>query len=171
MIGERAASRAVMIGALTLLLQGAGAGSAAAGETTELVDIDAIFEPVEPCHDDSPGCLQRRIFAYFTIFALAFAGSVVVGGLAGTWIAMAGLRRDQHVGRVPHPRGGQARERRRPKPVVIAGPVHEDGTWARMVEEDGQRRMEVLGPDGWTAVAHDPAPMMMAMSLAGFGRS
>ncbi|MCW5892736.1 MAG: hypothetical protein KIT14_19665 [bacterium] len=159
MIGVSAASRAVIAGALAVLLW---TGAAGATESTELVDIDAIFEPVEPCHDDSPGCFQRRIFGYFTIFVLAFGGSVVTGGVVGTWIAMVGLRRNQHVGRVP---------RARRPPVVIAGPVHEDGTWARMVEEDGQRRMEVLGPDGWKSAGRDPSRMMMAMRLAGSGRS
>lgn len=153
MIGRQAATAAVSIGALALLL----AGTAIAAESTELVDVDAVFAPVEPCHDDSPGCLQRRIFGYFTILAIAFGGSVAIGGLVGSWIAIVGLRRNQYVGRVPRAKG---------RAVVIAGPVHEDGTWARMVEEDGQRRMEVLGPDGWKSVGRDPAPMMMAMHLA-----
>jgi hypothetical protein len=156
-IGSRT-SRIVVIGALALLLC---AGAAPAGETTELVDIDAIFEPIEPCHDDTPGCLQRRIFGYLTIFVVAFTASVIVGGVVGTWIAMVDLRRSRSVGRTP---------RKKAPAVVIAGPVHEDGTWARMVEEDGQRRMEVLGPDGWKSVGRDPAPMMMAMSLAGIRR-
>lgn len=149
----------MVAGALALLLY---AGPVAAAESTELVDIATVFESVEPCHDDSPGCFQRRIFGYFTIFVLAFGGSVVVGGVVGTWIAMVGMRRNQSVGRVP---------RMRRPPVVLAGPFHEDGTWARLVEEDGQRRMEVLGPDGWKSVGRDPAPMMMAMRLVGSGRS
>jgi hypothetical protein len=150
-IGRRAGATAVIIGALVLLL---AAGTALASETAE---PDAVFAPVDACFDDSPGCLQRRIFGYLKIIVLALGGSVAVGGLAGAWIAMVGLRREQDAGRRPRPKG---------RAIVVAGPVHEDGTWARMVEEDGQRRMEVLGPDGWRAVGRDPAVMMAAMRLA-----
>jgi hypothetical protein len=47
---------------------------------------------------------------------------------------------------------------------VVVGPTLLDGVWCRLVAyEDGYRRVEVLGPSGWTPSHRDVSHLMQAI--------
>jgi len=85
-----------------------------------------------------------------TILILALLLGVLA---AAVWVGFAALRRPETPRR--HSEGiGK----------VVVGPRLLDGVWCRLVAYDnGSRRVEVLGPSGWTPSHRDVAHLMQAI--------
>ena len=72
---------------------------------------------------------------------------------AAVWVGLAALRR-----------GDTPRRHSEGIAKVVVGPTLLDGVWCRLVAyEDGHRRVEVLGPSGWTPSHRDVAHLMQAI--------
>jgi hypothetical protein len=85
-----------------------------------------------------------------TVLILILLGGVLAAAL---WIAMTALRQpEEPVKRRP----GTGR--------IVVGPGLRDGVWCRLVAyDDGHRRVEVLGPQGWVASHRNVAHLMQAI--------
>ena len=84
-----------------------------------------------------------------TVLLLILLGGVIA---AGVLIAMAALRRTDEAPRA------------RAAATVVDGPVLRDGVWWRLVSyQDGHRRVEVLGPQGWVPSHRNVAQLLQAM--------
>jgi hypothetical protein len=80
---------------------------------------------------------------------------ILLGGVlaAALWIGMAALRRTE-----------EPRKRSAGTGRVVVGPALRDGVWCRLVAfEDGHRRVEVLGPQGWVPSHRDVAHLLQAI--------
>jgi hypothetical protein len=88
----------------------------------------------------------------------ASAPTILILGLllgilaAAVWVGLAALRRSD----APRRHEGIGK--------VVVGPTLLDGVWCRLVTyDDGHRRVEVLGPAGWTPSHRDVAHLMQAI--------
>jgi hypothetical protein len=85
-------------------------------------------------------CAVRDVFDSAVVAVAALGLCIVLGFVIALSITVVSARR--------------ARGRRAPRPSGmrrVSAPVHSDGAWVRLVEEEcGRRVVEVLGDDGWT---------------------
>jgi len=85
-----------------------------------------------------------------TVLILILLGGVLAAAL---WIAMTALRQTEEPVR-----------RRQGTGQVIVGPTLRDGVWCRLLAyEDGHRRVEVLGPQGWVPSHRNVAHLLQAI--------
>jgi len=82
---------------------------------------------------------------------LSAVGGAVLGALARR---QEGARRRRPLGAATRSRG----------PRVVDGPVQRGGDWLRLVElDDGRRRLEVLGPQGWEPAERRPLRRLLGL--------
>jgi hypothetical protein len=97
--------------------------------------------PDAPCSDDGFACSLRQLVHYMVPLTLALGACVVLGFILAVGASLAWAHRER--------RRGVSRAER-PAPRVVSGPVHTDGTWVRLVEDDhGRRMIEILDGDRW----------------------
>jgi hypothetical protein len=83
---------------------------------------------------------------------------VILGTLVGVfaaavWVALANFRTPE-----------EPRKQSQNIGTVVAKPTLRDGVWWRLVAyQDGHRRVEVLGPNGWVPSHRDVAHLLQAM--------
>jgi hypothetical protein len=126
-----------------------------------LVAADAAARPpVRPTPEDD-ACSGAFACAFATLdeaagwLALVLAGGIVLAAVGGAVVAAWERRAARRE--VARLAAGGRPSRGAPAGRVVAGPVHEDGVWLRIVEmRDGHRRVEVLGARGWEPTERDP---------------
>jgi len=107
--------------------------------------------PDTPCTDDSVACTLRSLVDYLVPVSLVFVGGVAIGLLVAMGLSVFSARSERRRGPVrPH--------RRR----LVSGPIHTDGTWVRLVEDEGGRRtVEVLQGANWRASSRDLSQFLL----------
>jgi hypothetical protein len=111
--------------------------------------------PDAPCADDSVACALRTLVDYMIPATLVLAACVALGFFLAISVAVVRARAERT--RAP------GRRRRR----VLSGPVHTDGAWVRLVEDDrGRRVVEVLHGVQWVPASHDPARLAGDLPLS-----
>jgi hypothetical protein len=112
----------------------------------------SVTEHVDPadfvgCDAGFIGCLLEDYGGQAALWPLLLVALLILGIVACA-LAYAENRRDRPGTDVR--RDGRAR--------VVAGPVHRDGVWVRVLEiQPGMRRVEVYGVDGWVPAHRDPS--------------
>ena len=100
--------------------------------------------PDTPCNDDTFACSLRALVDYMVPATLVLATCAVFGFLLAISVALVLARVERS--RVP------ARRRKR----LLSGPIHTDGTWVRLIEDEhGRRVVEVLEGVNWRPTTRD----------------
>lgn len=110
--------------------------------------------PDAPCTDDGVACALRSLVDYMVPLSLVFVAAVAIGtvGALAFSVVSASLER----------RRGPAPARRR----LLSGPVHTDGTWVRLVEDEtGRRLVEVLEGVNWKPSTRDLSQFLLDASV------
>jgi hypothetical protein len=111
--------------------------------------VNDVVDPTDVVGCDA-GVLACLLEDYGGLAALWL---LVIVALLSVWavafvLAYAENRRDRRA----------ATGRRDGRAHVVAGPVHRDGAWVRVLEiQPGLRRVEVYGPDGWVPAHRYPS--------------
>jgi membrane protein implicated in regulation of membrane protease activity len=113
-----------------------------AGDVASML-LDLV--PDDPCSDDTIACALRSLVDYMVPLTLVFAACVILGLVLALSFSIFTARHE----RVPA-RRTQAHKR------ILSEPIHTDGTWVRLVEDDaGGRMIEVLDGSAWRATSRD----------------
>jgi len=97
--------------------------------------------PDAPCSDDGFACSLRQLVDYMVPLTLALGACVALGFILAVGASLAWAHRERR-------RGVSRAERLAPR--VVLGPVHTDGTWVRLIEDDhGRRMIEILDGGRW----------------------
>jgi hypothetical protein len=110
-------------------------GRLLAGDVASML-LDIV--PDAPCSDDTFACTLRTLVDYMVPATIVLAVCVAIGFVLAlsASVVLAGMERS----RAP------ARARKR----VLSGPIHTDGAWVRLVEDErGRRTVEVLEGATW----------------------
>jgi hypothetical protein len=103
--------------------------------TSFLLDV----APDAPCTEGSFVCVLRTAADYLILGILAVAVLVGIGFLLAVSVSVVAARLERA-------RQGSRRARKR----ILSGPVHTDGTWVRLIEDErGRRVIEVLDGTEW----------------------
>jgi hypothetical protein len=102
--------------------------------------------PDAPCHDDTFACTLRTLVDYMVPATLVLAACVALGFLLAISVSVLLARVE---------RAGAPRRRRK---RILSEPIHTDGVWVRLVEdEQGRRMVEVLEGVNWRPTTRDLA--------------
>ncbi len=105
------------------------------------------------CGEGWAVCALRDAFDSAVVCAVALLLCVLSGFVIGLSITLVSARRARTR------RSARAPGRRR-----ISAPVHTDGAWVRLVEDErGRRVVEVLADDGWTPSTRALAQLTIAV--------
>jgi hypothetical protein len=108
--------------------------------TGDLASFLLDVAPEPPCSEGSFVCWLRAGFDYALLAAIALAACIALGFLLALSFSVAAARFERSRRPVP------ARRRR-----LLSGPIHSDGTWIRLVEDErGRPIVEVLEGTRWT---------------------
>lgn len=119
-----------------------------AGDVASML-LDLV--PDTPCNDDGVACSLRSLVDYMVPATLVLAACVVLGLVLGLSFSVVAARFER--ARQPA---------RRARKRVLSGPIHTDGTWVRLVEDEaGRRVVEVLDGTAWRAATRDLAPFAL----------
>ncbi|HXJ36122.1 MAG TPA: hypothetical protein VMS22_18980 [Candidatus Eisenbacteria bacterium] len=107
--------------------------------------------PDTPCYDDSVACALRSLVDYLLPLSLVFVGGVAIGLLLAVSVSVLSARFERR-------RGPITPRRRR----LVSGPIHTDGTWVRLVEDErGRRTVEVLEGANWRPSTRDLTHLLL----------
>jgi hypothetical protein len=116
--------------------------------------------PDAPCNDDTFACTLRTLVDYMVPATLVLAVCVALGCLLALSVSVL-------LARVERSRG-PARRRKR----LLSGPIHTDGVWVRLVEdEQGRRVVEVLEGVNWRPTNRDLAHFALDVPVTTASRS
>jgi uncharacterized membrane protein len=116
--------------------------------------------PDAPCHDDTFACTLRTLVDYMVPATLVLAVCVALGFLLAISVSVLLARFDR----------ARAPSRRRKR--IVSGPVHTDGAWVRLVEDDqGRRVVEVLQGVNWRPTTRDLAQFALDVPVTTGSRS
>ena len=107
--------------------------------------------PDSSCTDDGLVCSLSALVDYLEPFTAIVSACVVLGVVLAVSFSVVVARRE---------RARPARPERRLR--VLSGPVHTDGVWVRLVEDErGRRVVEVLDRGTWRATTRDLMPLTL----------
>lgn len=110
--------------------------------------------PDTPCNDDTFACTLRVLVDYMVPATLVLAACVAFGFLLAISVSVV-------LARVERSRG-PARRRKR----LLSGPIHSDGAWVRLIEDEhGRRVVEVLEGVNWRPTTRDLAQFALDVPL------
>ena len=116
--------------------------------------------PDAPCNDDTFACTLRTLVDYMVPATLVLATCVALGCLLAISVSVLLARYER--ARSP------ARRRKR----LLSGPIHTDGVWVRLVEdEQGRRVVEVLHGVNWRPTSRDLAQFALDVPASPLPRS
>ena len=116
--------------------------------------------PDTPCYDDTFACTLRTLVDVMVPATLVLAVCVALGCLLAISVSVLLARFDRSK--------APARRRKR----IVSGPIHTDGAWIRLVEdEQGRRVVEVLEGVNWRPTTRDLAPFALDIPLTTTSRS
>ena len=123
-------------------------GPIRAGDVASML-LDLV--PDDPCSDDTVACALRSLVDYMVPATLVLAACVMLGLVLAVSFSIVSARQE----RAPARRGRSGRR-------ILSGPIHTDGTWVRLVEDEAGRRMiEVLDGSAWRATTRDLQPFAL----------
>ncbi len=127
-------------------------GPIRAGDVASML-LDLV--PDDPCRDDTVACALRSIVDYMVPAALVLGACVILGFVLALSVSVVAAGRERVPARRP-----PARRR------LLSGPVHTDGSWVRLVEDDaGRRVVEVLDGAAWRATTRDLHPFALDVPM------
>ena len=105
--------------------------------------IAGLFEA--PCFDDGFACTMQWLVDY-SYGSIVLVGACVALGFAGAVVVAVVTARNERQPLRPV----------RPRKRILSGPVHSDGAWVRLVEDErGRRGIEVWRGRAWRASSSD----------------
>jgi hypothetical protein len=128
------------------------AGQLLAGDIASTI-LDHVIDA--PCDDTGVICSLRWVLDYLTGSLLLLGVCVVLGFVVAMSMALVTARTEN--------RGAPRPLRKR----IVAGPVHTDGAWIRLVEDErGHRMIEVLeGGATWRRSDRDLSHLLLDVPL------
>jgi len=109
-----------------------------------------------PCSDDGLVCAMRWALDYALVLLFLLVGCVAVGFAGALVVALVTARTEQ-----------SAQAGRRVK-RVLSGPIHTDGAWVRLVEDErGRRAVEVLQGARWKPSGGDLTHLFLDVPVTG----
>lgn len=112
--------------------------------------------PDTPCADGSVSCTLRSLVDYLFPLSLVFVACVALGFVLAIWFSIISARLERR--RQPL----QSTRKR-----LLSGPIHTDGAWVRLIEDEhGRRIVEVLEGANWRPATQDLAELTLDMPIA-----
>ncbi len=112
---------------------------------TDLVSLLLDAADEGPCLDESVLCYFRTLVDWLLLGVLAFAVLAALGFVLAISLSIVAARAER-----------QREHVRAPRKRILSGPVHTDGVWVRLVEDErGRRLVEVLDRGDWTSTTRD----------------
>lgn len=124
--------------------------------TTPLANdtMGALFEA--PCFDDGFACTMQWLVDY-SFGSVLVVGLCIALGFAGAVVVALVMARSER--KPPRPV--------RPRKRILFGPVHSDGTWVRLVEDErGGRAIEVWRGRAWRTSSSDLSHLFLDVPVA-----